>query len=501
MRCAFRSRMKVSVSGSSIPVDSRRVVDELVTELHARAAVSKNAQDVRVVETATHWLLFGDRVYKIWKPVRLPFSDMRSIERRRVALNEELGEGRHAAPRTYLGVVPIRMTESGQATFGDDGAVIEHALVMARLDPARRADNLLRAGELGFEEIERLAAWLTSRHADAEIADGAQVSPTALITRIESDLAAVGGLLEALVSADGLRAVHDELVTFVRAHRIAFVRRAAAGLVRRAHGDLRLDHVFVTDDDDFEVLSSYAFDARSRYADSAADVAALTMDLGRLGRSDLAEHLIARVAEAEDDFGLYDVIDFYERARALSRAAMFALLASSNDAFTSTRAQENALYRASEAAAMCAVPRLRRTAPAVIVIAGNGVGMRSTVTERLARRHGASVLNLEPPLAPESGPRLIANGARETATLYAGMLDRTEHVLAARRSVVLSARFRANGLREAVRSLAATHGAKFALIECEAPARGCRARLKALPERCTPCDVGACIACIEEKLA
>lgn len=493
--------MKVSVSGPSISVDTRKVVDDLLAELHARAAASTDAWEVRVVESPTHWLLFGDRVYKIWKPLRLPFSDMRSLESRLAALHDELEQGRHDAPRTYLGVMPIRLAPGGRATFALDGPPIEHALVMARLDPAKRADNLLREGWLGFDTIDRLAEWLASRHADADIADGAQVSPATLTNRIESDLAAAGGLLESLVTADGLRAVHDELLTFVRAHRIAFVRRAAGGMVRRTHGDLRLDRVFVTEDGDFEVLSSYAFDSRSRFADTAADVAAITMDLGRLGRSDLAERFIARVAEEEDDFGMYDVVDFYERARALSRAATFTLLASSNDVLTGAEAQESALGRASDALAMCAVPRMRKATPTVIVIAGDGVGQRAAVIQRLARRHGASVLTLTRAIAPESGPRLVSSGALETAERYASMLDRGEHVLASRRSVVLSARFRDAGLREAARSLALAHGAKFAVIDCDEPPKGRRAALKVLPARCTPCNVDACVACVEAALA
>src|SRR4051794_2610360 len=83
---------------------------------------------VRAVEVhQTHIsvvFLAGDFVYKLKKPVHLPFLDFSTLELRRHFCAEEVRLNRRLAPDVYLGVVPV----SADGRFEGDGEPIEWAV-------------------------------------------------------------------------------------------------------------------------------------------------------------------------------------------------------------------------------------------------------------------------------------------------------------------------------------------------------------------------------------
>src|SRR5215208_1765449 len=71
---------------------------------------------VEVRETHISWVFVaGDRAYKLKKPVRLPFLDYGTVERRREMCDEEIRLNRRLAPRVYLGVKAIVPAARGVA--------------------------------------------------------------------------------------------------------------------------------------------------------------------------------------------------------------------------------------------------------------------------------------------------------------------------------------------------------------------------------------------------
>ena len=67
-----------------------------------------DAGEVRVVHThISTVLLAGDFAYKLKRPVRLPFLDFSTLERRHHFLQEELRLNRRTAPQLYLDVRPV----------------------------------------------------------------------------------------------------------------------------------------------------------------------------------------------------------------------------------------------------------------------------------------------------------------------------------------------------------------------------------------------------------
>ena len=59
----------------------RRMVEDLRIELRERALVAGDTRDVELVETHISWVLIGTDVYKIKKPIQLPFLDFSTSKR------------------------------------------------------------------------------------------------------------------------------------------------------------------------------------------------------------------------------------------------------------------------------------------------------------------------------------------------------------------------------------------------------------------------------------
>lgn len=85
---------------------------------------------VELIETHVSWvLLTGEFAYKIKRPVRYSFVDLRSAEHREFLCHEEVRLNRHFAPQLYLQVCPITSLH-GEARLEGPGSVIEHAVKM-----------------------------------------------------------------------------------------------------------------------------------------------------------------------------------------------------------------------------------------------------------------------------------------------------------------------------------------------------------------------------------
>jgi hypothetical protein len=303
----------------------RSMIDDLLRELYDHAKPVGGPRDVHLVETHISWVLVGPEVYKIKKPVSFPFLDFASFEERERACRNEVRINRRLAPRVYLGVVPIRRRPDGRFTFEAGGPVVEWAVRMRRLDEDRRADHLLTAGRLDGRTVDRLACLIASFHASSPTGPRilAMGSPAVVGEHVRENFAALHQLAEGLVAPDALSEIERWQLGFLRVHPERFEARMKAGAIRDGHGDLRLEHVFVHDED-FEIIDGIEFDDRYRWGDVAADVAFLAMDLARLGRTDLAERFVASYASASGDFDIYEVLDFYESYRACIRAKIVA---------------------------------------------------------------------------------------------------------------------------------------------------------------------------------
>lgn len=467
----------------------RRMVDDLLSEVRQRALEGGDRRDVRLVETHISWVLLGPDVYKVKKPVRLPFLDFSSFEAREHACRTEVRINRRLAPRTYQGVVPIRRRADGRCTFGAVGSIVDWAVRMARLDDAGRADVLLENGALRRDHIDALALGIAEFHADSVSTPrvARYGAPEIIERNVLDNFTALREHMRRYVRDDAAAEIERWQLAFVRGHRDVLERRMVDGAVRDGHGDLRLEHVFFhPDGTDFEIIDGVEFDERYRCGDVAADVAFLAMDLARCGHVDLAERFLAMYARASNDYELYRVVDFYESYRACVRAKISAMV-------RKPEARRELLLAQSA--------RRRATLdPVLIAIAGGIASGKSTLAERLGEELSGPVVDADRTrkhmlgVAPTAHASTEANawqGAydpRFSELVYDEVVRRADAVLTSGRPVVIDASFRTKKARAAAELLASKHNVPFRLIECVAPSDLCKERLVARDRKTSVSD-------------
>ena len=236
---------------------------------------------VRVVETHISVLLFfGDKVYKIHKPVHLDFVDFRDRTARAADCHREVELNRRLAPDVYLGVADLVM----------DGEPVDHMVVMRALPQGRQLASLLQSGEDIETWLDRVAAVLSSFHRtavrSAEISECASPSALALKWKDNFDEVARGS---STLKLD--REIEVEIrclvARWLSSHRALLETRLAQGRVCDGHGDLQASDIYCLDDG-IRILDCLEFSDRLRSDDVCADIAFLAMDLERLGRPDAA---------------------------------------------------------------------------------------------------------------------------------------------------------------------------------------------------------------------
>src|SRR5438093_2314675 len=104
--------------------------------------------EVEVRQTHISYVfLAGPYVYKIKKPVRFPFLDYSTLQKRQHFCREEVRLNRRLAPETYLDVIGVCRSNTGFALTENlpaDDRVIEYAVKMKRLPEDRMLSFLVR---------------------------------------------------------------------------------------------------------------------------------------------------------------------------------------------------------------------------------------------------------------------------------------------------------------------------------------------------------------------
>ncbi|HMD46591.1 MAG TPA: AAA family ATPase [Acidimicrobiales bacterium] len=425
------------------------------------------------VETHTGVVVcLGDRAYKVKKPVRFPFCDFSTRERRRAAVEREVALNRRLAPDVYLGVADV---------LGPDGDPCDHLVVMRRLPAARRLADLVLAGAPVDDGLRSVGRVLARFHAGARrsAAIDAEADAGRLRSRWEANAAGMASLVGPVLDP----AVADRVLALARRYLDGrgplLAGRIAAGRVCDGHGDLLADDVYLLDDGP-RILDCLEFDDRLRSVDGLADVASLAMDLERLGRPDLGARFLADYRAAAGDDWPASLAHHYVAYRAQVRALVAGLRVAQGDAASAGPAR--ALLEM--AAAHLEAARVR-----LVVVGGLPGTGKSTLARALARALDAVVVRsdvvrkelagLDPGVpAPAPAGRGLYDEA-STAATYAELLARAEQALAGGHSVVVDATFADDAWRRAAADLGRRRAADLDLVHCVAPTALSDARLTA----------------------
>ena len=292
------------------------------TELASKLAFlrASNAFDgvVEVIETHMSWVFLTERhAFKLKKPVRLPYVDYRTIERRRQSCENELRLGRRLALNVYDKVVALVSTASGLA-IGGAGEIVDWLVVMRRLPGDLMLPQMLERGAATDAHADALGDLLGRFYSQALRAswDGAEYR-----RRLRELVVAVAGeLVERGASRDTVGRIVRRELSGIDGHSRTLDARIADGRVVDAHGDLRPEHVCLETPP--VVIDPLEFDDDLRTLDAASELAFLALECDRLGARWFADRVFASYTARAGDRVPASLVELYRGQHALTRAVI-----------------------------------------------------------------------------------------------------------------------------------------------------------------------------------
>jgi aminoglycoside phosphotransferase family enzyme/predicted kinase len=466
------------------PSALRAALTDPATYPHAPERIELEQTHISLVALVPPW------VYKIKKPVEMGFLDFSTLEKRRAYCEQEVRLNSRLCADTYVDVVPLVETGDGLRVDPPDaeGPVVEYAVKMRYLEPSAFLDAQLDRGDAGVEAIDRVAetlcAFYAERTSTPEVAAAGWIDRLRVSTdeNFEQTADQVGTALSR-PAYDALRYYVDR---FYDKEAALLHRRRAGGLIVDGHGDLRLEHVHLTDDH-VCIYDCIEFNDRFRHLDVANDIAFLAMDLDVHGRPDLATRLTDRIADRLGDPELPRLIDFYKCYRAYVRAKVEGLRAADDAVPPPDRAQSR--RRARRLYQWALRYAVAGTGPLVIVVFGRSGTGKSTQAAALAEALGWAHLSSDRirktraglPLSrrtpPERREALYSDAMTERT--YRTLQQRADERGRARKGTLLDATYSDAARREELRTALRAADLPYAFVELTAPDDTLRERLAA----------------------
>lgn len=295
----------------------------LIQNLQNPSAYNHPVTDIEVIETHISWvLLTGEFAYKIKKPVRFPFADFSTLEKRRFYCREELRLNSRLAPSFYLDVVPITGTLE-QPVMNGPGEPIEFAVKMRQFPPESLLSLALQRNSLIPEDIDRLACNIAEFHQRSRNTPPKSQfgTPTKIQQAMQENFQSLVEDVEDPILVESLQALREWSEAEFDRFRKELQTRQQQGFVRECHGDLHTGNMFLLESPrQIVVFDGIDFNEDLRWIDVISDAAFCVMDLADWGRADLAHRFLNAYLEATGDYAGLTLAPFYLVYRAMVRA-------------------------------------------------------------------------------------------------------------------------------------------------------------------------------------
>lgn len=280
------------------------------------------AKPARVEMLETHWsfvFLAGKRVYKLKKPLVSDRFDYTGLAAREANCRKEVLLNRRLAGDVYEGVARLVLSSDGRLAVDGEGETVDWLVVMRRLPADRMLDKLIALSSVGLPHLEKLGGRLAAFYAGQP---AASMAPEAYLGRFRqeqtSNRATLGACGEALpgrygVLLDRVDAALDRKGPLVE-------ERVRSGFVVDGHGDLRPEHVCMTEP--LVMFDCLEFSDELRQVDPVDELSFFGMECGILGAAwigpKLMEIVLARLGQSVPD----DLPALYSACRAMLRVRL-----------------------------------------------------------------------------------------------------------------------------------------------------------------------------------
>lgn len=483
-----RSHEPGEIMSSSLP----RALEGLLEQ----SAYAHPIDQVELVTTHISWvLLAGDYAYKIKRPVRYPFIDLTSLERRRFLCEEELRLNRRFAPELYIGVYKVvaangavRMEGSDAASARGSGAnaeiILDYAVRMRRFSRAEELDRLLDGHRIEPHELDTFGHSLAQMHArlPAAPATSSWGRPEEVRAQLLRNLLQCADAAAAFGSSSEVLALRDSLQVSLAASGPWMAERRSNGRIRECHGDLHSRNI-VRARGRLIAFDCLEYDPALRWIDTADEIAFLTSDLKARGRPLHAHAFRGGYLAEGGDYHACRVLSLYEAHRALVRAKVAALTAANG----ADAGVGNALRQEHSRLVTFAAGALAQKVPRLLLMSGLSGSGKTWLARQLAERLAAVHIRSDVERKRRAGLRELAPShsqlgedlysAEASAIVYDDLARGADDVLSGGIPVILDATFLERAQRARFAELAARRGTPLHLIRCEAPEPVLRARI------------------------
>jgi aminoglycoside phosphotransferase family enzyme/predicted kinase len=469
-----------------------QIVPSDMAELAAILNAAPDRSDRRETHISQVYLT-RNSAYKRLKPVRFDFLDFSTREARYFHLTNEARLNRRLAPDVYRGLMPLWQIERTWRVDGT-GPPDDWLLAMVRLPEEATLEAAHLAGRLTNSQLDRvldrLVPFFRSAPRSAEIS--ANGDPEILRRNLTEnldvlDVAAREGQLDAAL----VRRLRSRQLQALEQLTEELQARGRAGWIRDGHGDLRAEHIYLTEP--IRIVDCIAFNHQLRWIDVADDLSFLATDLIRLEAPAAAAYVTNVYRERMNDSVSDALLALYRSYRFAVRAKVAVLRERGEEKRTveprceagsgASHAMRATSTPMSAQIALLAAEELAQWRPWFVAVCGLSGSGKTTVAASLARRIGAVVFSsdlirkeLHGLEATRRGDGSLYSTAANERT-YAELLSQAAARLAEGANVVLDATFLRSEDREAVFALGTRMGIPPLFVECRCPESEAERRL------------------------
>jgi len=280
------------------------------------------ATAVEAKETHMSWIFLTDNhAFKLKKPVKYPYLDFSTLEKRRQDAEREVVLNSRLAGQTYIGVNRLTVDENDTLSLEGDGRPADYLVKMHRLPEGRMLDRLLEENRVPEREVVRAARRLSDFYRQAAAIDLSGEDYTARLGREIADnhqgLAGTESIDRELTGHS-----HAALCNCFTVLSEELAARAAQGRILDGHGDLRPEHICLTDDPVF--FDCLEFNRTLRSVDPLDELAYLDIECQRYEHPEAATVFKTVYGHVTNDPCPPAVFHFYQAKRAFLRASLCA---------------------------------------------------------------------------------------------------------------------------------------------------------------------------------
>lgn len=259
-----------------------------LVETLAQGQIVGESGPLRRLDTHMSHVFLGEaRAYKLKRALRHPFTDLSTLERRRLACLAELRLNRRLAPTLYEAVWSAHAAANGSIILNGAGEVIDYLVVMRRFADGALLDEIARAGNLKEAQVLEAIDLVARFHAGLppHFEAGRAIDYHTLVTGLRATETAGAAALGLSPASEPLFSALAHAVD----HQAPLIEaRRRDGWVREGHGDLHLRNICIFEGKvtPFDALE---FDPALTTTDVLYDLAFLLMDLQFRGLANLAD--------------------------------------------------------------------------------------------------------------------------------------------------------------------------------------------------------------------